>query len=88
MIEVTRQLSGIAKKLDTLADAVEVVEWAQQQPGIAFTIAARADGTLLIQAEGESIATVYPELGQWLVFDGEKFEALSQEDFDARGYAQ
>lgn len=86
MIEFTRKLTGMAKKLDGLTDAVEVIDWARAQDGIAFTVAARADGSLLMQAEGVEIATVYPQLGQWLVFDGAKFEALSDEEFTARGY--
>ncbi|WP_396909522.1 hypothetical protein [Mycolicibacterium sp.] len=86
MIEITRQITGMAKKIDTVEDAIEVIEWAQGQPGIAFTLAARADGALHMQAEGVSVETVYPTLGQWLVFDGARFLALSDGDYVAAGY--
>lgn len=88
MIEITRKMTGMAKKIETLADAIEVIEWAQQpsQSGLAFTVAAQANGTLRMQAEGVSVDTVYLELGQWLVFDGVSFSALTDDEFKAAGY--
>jgi hypothetical protein len=87
MIEITRQLSGIALKVETLSDASDLVGWALTQPGIVVIIAARVDNTLLIQCEGEEIPTVYPQLGNWVVFDGAKFSVYEDDSaFVAAGY--
>lgn len=88
MIEITRQLTGFAKKLATVGDAVELLDWAREQPGMAFAIAARADGSLHMQFEGVTVSTVYPELGQWLVFDGVTAEVIDDEQAQARGYVE
>lgn len=87
MIEITRQVTGLAKKIDTIGDAVEIVEWANEIEDIYCTVSARADGTLTIELGGVNVESVAVQLGQWLVFDGERFSALSQEQFEAKGYS-
>lgn len=88
MQTVTQQISTIAKHIVTQEDAVEVLTWALTQPGIAFTLSARVDGSLFMQAEGVDVATVYPELGQWLLFYGDRFEVLTDEQATARGISE
>ena len=88
MIEVTRQLSGVAKKLENTNDVREMVDWALTQSGLSVSMTAKVDNTLLIQAEGIDCPTVYPEIGQWLAFDGEKFIVYAtDEEFTAAGFA-
>lgn len=86
MIEITRQLTGLAKKITTIADTIEVLEWARAQEGLYCTVAAQTGGTWLIEVGGVTVSSVQVELGQWVVFDGERFYALTQEEFDAKGY--
>jgi len=87
MIEITRQSTGTAKLLESVADAAELVAWANEQEGLYFTIAAKAGGGLEFQAGGTHVDTVYPEIGQWVVFDGDRFYALTVEEFEAKGYS-
>ncbi|AHZ95587.1 hypothetical protein SEA_THYATIRA_26 [Mycobacterium phage Thyatira] len=87
MLEIRKQLVGFAKKIDSLSDACEVLEWARGQDGMAFTVVARADGAVHMQFEGVTVATVHPEFGKWLVFDGIKAEVLSDAEFDREGVA-
>ena len=86
MIDITRQVTGIAKKLNSLADVAEILTWILGQQNLYCSVAAGMNNKLNIECGGLDIASVYPEIGQWLVFDGEKFSALTQEEFDARGY--
>jgi len=86
MIDITRQVTGIAKKLDSLADLTDILTWVLGQQNLYCTVAARMDNKLSIECGGVDVSSVYPEIGQWVVFDGERFSALSQEEFDARGY--
>jgi hypothetical protein len=86
MIDITRQVTGIAKKLDTLADLADILTWIMGQQNLYCSVAAHMDNKLSIECGGVDLASVFPEIGQWLVFDGEKFSALTQEEFDARGY--
>ena len=89
MIQITQQLTGFAKKLETLTDTNEVMEWARTTPGMSFTIAAQANGDeIRMQFEGTNIATVYPEFGKWLVFNGVQAEVLDDEEYSDRGYAE
>lgn len=87
MMEITRQLSGIATKLDSDQKLFELYAWAKTQPGIAVTIGAKVDGSTHIQCEGTEVATVYPEMNDWLVFDGEKFTIYKDDSaFTEAGY--
>lgn len=86
MIEITRQVTGLAKKIETIADATEVIEWANDIDGIYCTVSARADGVLRIELGGVEVDSVEVQLGQWIFYDGERFSALTQEEFDAKGY--
>ena len=86
MIDITRQVTGIAKKLEGVADVAEILTWVLQQQNLYCSVSAHMDNKLSIECGGLDIASVFPEIGQWVVFDGEKFSALTQEEFDARGY--
>ena len=44
MIEITRQMTGMAKKVNSIADTVDLLEWARETEGIACTVVARVDG--------------------------------------------
>lgn len=88
MIEITRQVVGMAKKIDGFADVVDVLSWAQDFEGLYCTVCARVDGSFFMEVGGIQISSVLVELGQWVVFDGDHFAALSQEDFEARGYSE
>lgn len=87
MIEITRQFTGLAKKIDAIADVLDILQWAIDQDGLYCTLAARPDGTWLIEVGGVEVSSVYIELGQWVVFDGDRFSALSQQEFEDKGYA-
>lgn len=86
MIEITRQFTGLAKKLQTISDVVEVLQWAIDHQGLYCTVSARTDGTWLIELGGVDTASVYPSLGEWVVYDGDNFFALTDEAFTAKGY--
>ena len=88
MIEITRQLSGIATKVETLSDAIDLVEWAQSQDSLYFTISGKVDGSLLLEAGGSETDTVTMELGNWIVFDGQTFHVYQDDnEFVAAGYS-
>jgi len=88
MIEITRQLSGLAKKINNLNDVVEVMQWALGMDGLYCTASVRTDGTVFIEVGGVEVQSVQVELGQWIIFDGVRFSALTQEEFDAQGYSE
>lgn len=78
MIQITQQLTGFAKKISTILDTVEVLEWASSTPGMSFTVAAQANSEeIRMQFEGTTVATVCPKFGEWLVFDGVSAECIS-----------
>ena len=89
MIQITQQLTGFAKKINTVADTVEIIEWARTAPGMSFTVAAQANSDEVhMQFEGISVATVRPEFGKWLVFNGVQAEVLDDEEYAAKGYTE
>lgn len=88
MLQITQQLTGFAKKINTLADANEIMEWARDADGMSFTVAAQAHGGIRMQFEGVSVATVYPEFGKWLVFNGIQAEVLTDEEYAEKGYVE
>ena len=89
MIQITQQLTGFAKRIESLSDTNELMEWARSTPGMSFTIAAQANSDeIRMQFEGVTVATVYPEFGKWLVFNGLIAEVLDDEEYSARGYAE
>jgi hypothetical protein len=87
MIEITRQVVGMAKKIDGFADVVDVLTWARDFEGLYCTVCARVDGSFFMEVGGEEIQSIPVELGQWVVFDGDHFSALTQEEFEAKGYS-
>ena len=88
MLQITQQLTGFAKKINTLADTNEIMEWARDADGMSFTVAAQAHGGIRMQFEGVSVATVYPEFGKWLVFNGIQAEVLTDEEYAEKGYVE
>lgn len=86
MIEITRQLTGLAKKIDGIVDVVDVLEWVLDRPGLYCSVSARTDNHWLIEVGGLEVQSIRVELGQWVVFDGDRFHALTDEEFEARGY--
>jgi hypothetical protein len=87
MIEITRQMTGMAKKVNTIADTLDLINWAHDNPGYSCTVVAQVDGNYHIEMGGLSVDSVVIQLGQWVVFDGSHFQVMSQEDFDAKGYS-
>ncbi|AXQ53047.1 hypothetical protein SEA_RANDO14_27 [Mycobacterium phage Rando14] len=92
MIQVTRKLVGAAMRLDTIDDAVNLQKWARQQPGLYATVSGRVDGTWLIEVGGTTAHSIVhisdsDEVDRWVVFDGEQFAILTDDEYAARGYA-
>ena len=87
MIEITRQFTGLAKKINAISDVVEVLEWVIDHEGLYCTVSARCDNEWLIEVGGVEVASVTANIGEWIVFDGDHFFALTDEDFTAKGYA-
>jgi hypothetical protein len=87
MIELTMQVTGIAKKLTAISDIADVLSWVLDKEKLYCSVSARMDGQLLIECGGDEITSVYPVIGNWIVFDGTKFLTLTQKEFDASGYA-
>ncbi|AEL19682.1 hypothetical protein SEA_EDUGATOR_26 [Mycobacterium phage Edugator] len=92
MIEVTRKLVGAAMRLDTIDDAVKLQKWAKLQPGLYATVSGRVDGTWLIEVGGTQAHSVVhvadvDDIDRWVVFDGEQFSILTDDEYAARGYA-
>lgn len=76
---------GVAVALDEFSDCVALLEWATNQPGISCTVVSAANGDKFVQVEGEAIDTVKGFVGQhWITFDGAKFEALTNDEFQAK----
>jgi len=88
MIEITRQLSGLAKKVETLTDVIEVMQWVLDLDDLYCTASARTDGTVFMEVGGVEVQSVEVQLGQWVIFDGVRFSALTQEEFEAQGYSE
>lgn len=86
MIEITRQVTGLAKKIEVIGDVVDVLEWVVDRPGLYCTVSAGTNNQWLIEVGGLQVQSVRVEIGQWVVFDGERFAALSDEDFSASGF--
>ena len=88
MIEITRQVVGMAKKITGFADVVEVFTWTESIEGIYCTVSARADGSFFMEVGGVEVQSIQVDLGKWVVFDGDHFSALTQEEFEAKGYSE
>jgi hypothetical protein len=88
MIELTMQVTGIAKKLDSISDIADILSWVLDKDNLYCSVSSRLDGTLLVECGGTDVASVYPELGKWIIFDGTKFLTLTQEEFNASGYSE
>jgi len=86
MIEITRQVSGLAKQINQVEDVVDVLKWVVDKPGLYCTISAGTDNKWLIEVGGLEVQSIRVELGQWVVFDGDRFLALSDDEFTDRGY--
>lgn len=87
MIEITRQVTGLAKKIEQVADVVDVLQWVIDRPGLYCVVSAGTDNNWLIEVGGLEVQSIRVELGQWVVFDGDRFSALTDEEFAAKGYA-
>ena len=83
MIEIVRQVTSLAKRIVTISDTVDVLEWVLDRPGLYCSVAARTDNELLIEVGGIEVQSIQVQLGQWVVFDGERFSAYSDEDFNS-----
>ena len=83
MIEIVRQVTSLAKRIVTISDTVDVLEWVLEQPGLYCSVAARTDNGLLIEVGGLEVQSIQVQLGEWVVFDGDRFSAYSDEDFNA-----
>ncbi len=83
MIEIVRQVTSLAKRIVTVSDTVEVLEWVLEQPGLYCCVSARTDNQWLIEVGGLEVQSVRVELGEWIVFDGDRFSTYSDEDFTA-----
>ena len=88
MIEITRSVTGMAKKLENVSDIAELLEWAHDQEDIFCMVVARTDKTYTVEVGGTTIASAVTQLGNWVVFDGDRFSVLSQEEFEAKGYSE
>jgi hypothetical protein len=88
MIELTMQVTGIAKKLDSIADIADILSWVLDKDNLYCSVSSRLDGTILVECGGTDVASVYPEIGNWIIFNGTKFLTLTQEEFDASGYSE
>lgn len=87
MIEITRQMTGMAKKVQVIADTIDLLEWAHDHPDYSCTVVARVDGNYHIEMGGTNVDSVVCEMGNWVIFDGDRFSVLTQEEFDAKGYS-
>lgn len=87
MIEITRQMTGMAKKVNSIADTVDLLEWARETEGISCTVVARVDGEYYVELGGTSTGSVICEMGNWIIFDNNRFIVLTQEEFEQGGYA-
>lgn len=86
MIEITRQVSGLAKKIQEIGDVVDVLEWVVDRPGLYCSVVAGTNNEWLIEVGGLQVQSIRVALGQWVVFDGDRFWALSDEEFADRGF--
>ena len=78
-----RQVTSLAKRIVTISDTVDVLEWVLDRPGLYCSVSARTDNEWLIEVGGLEVQSIQVQLGQWIVFDGERFSAYSDEDFNA-----
>ena len=86
MIEITRQMTGMAKKVNTIADTLDLLEWAHENDGYSCTVVARVDGNYHVLMGGTDTDSVVCEMGNWVVFDSGRFQVLTQDEFEQRGY--
>lgn len=87
MIEITRQMTGMAKQINVIDDAVDLLVWAHDNPGYSCTVVSRVDGNYHIEMGGLTVDSVICEMGSWVVFDGDRFQVLTPEEFEAKGYS-
>lgn len=87
MIEITRQMTGMAKKVNSIADTVDLLEWARENEGFSCTVVARVDGDYHVELGGTNTDSVICEMGNWVIFDSGQFLVLTQEEFEQKGYA-
>lgn len=86
MIEITRQVTGMAKKIDQISDVVDLLAWAHETPEVSCTVVARIDGSYAIELGGTLVDSVVTTVGYWVVFTGEQFYVLTDEEFEAKGF--
>lgn len=79
MQEETITVTVTKTTLTTVADCVGLLEWSQTVPGVAVAVSARTDGQIVVQAEGDTVDTVYAELGDTIMWDGARFTVTSGE---------
>ena len=88
MAEITQTLTVQVWRIGTPADQfgewAELVQWCADTPGMSCTMTAKADGGVHIQVEGRDYATVYPELGTYVTFNGYAFAVLSLDQYRAQ----
>ena len=73
MIEEQVTVTVTKAKLDTLADAVALLEWTRTQDGLCAVVAVQTDGKIVIQVEGIEVPTVYGTLGDTFIWNGTRF---------------
>jgi len=88
MIEITRSITGMAKKLENVSDIAELLEWAHDQDDIFCMVVARTDKVYTVELGGTIIDSVVAQLGNWVVYDGDRFHVLTQDEFEAKGYSE
>lgn len=86
MIEITRQITGIAKRIAVIDDVVDVLKWGYALDGISVSVTATVDGQYVINCGGVTVDTVSVPLGSWVMFDGDRFAVLSDEQFAEQGF--
>jgi hypothetical protein len=73
MIEEQVTVTVTKAALTELTDVIGLLEWAQTQDGLSVTVSSRVDGSIVVQAEGVDVATIYASLGDTIIWDGTRF---------------
>lgn len=70
--------------LQSWTDVADLLQWADEQDAIYCTAAAKRDGGRVIEIGIVPGGPVAANFGDWIIFDGSSFQALSDEDAQAK----
>ena len=59
----------------------ELEQWCRENSGMTCTRTVLTDGEIHLQVEGTETATVYPPMNSYVVWNGQVFQVLSEEEF-------